>query len=82
MAENANVANYHHGDMPINEHAQTYHGVMGLFKWGALGVADLMILLIMWFCTPAGFFPALIVAVIILVAGVVGLRGSKTAASH
>ena len=82
MAEHANVANYHHGDMPINEHAQTYHGVMGLFKWGALGVADLMIQLVVWFCTPAGFLPALIISIIVLVAGMVGLRGAKKAPAH
>src|SRR5579875_4079466 len=49
MAEHAaSSAEYHHGDMPIVEHAETYSGVMGMFKWGALAVADLLILLTLW----------------------------------
>jgi hypothetical protein len=81
MAEQTSAV-YHRGDMPVAEHASTYKGVMGLFKWGALGAADLLILLVMAFCTPAGFFPALVVAVIVLIAGIVGLRGSKAPAAH
>ncbi len=78
MAENADIA-HAHGHMPIKDHSQTYHGVMGLFKWGALGVADLMILLVMAFCTPAGFFPALVVAGVILAVGVFALRARPPA---
>jgi len=80
MAEHVSSAPYHHGEMPVQFHATTYRDVMGLFKWGALGTADLLILLVMWFCTPAGFFPALVIAAIVLVAGLVGLRGKKTPA--
>jgi hypothetical protein len=80
MAEQAHAVTHHHGHMPVEAQASTYHGVMDLFKWGALGTADLLILLIMWFCTAAGFVPAFIVAAIILVAGIFGLRGGKAAA--
>lgn len=80
MAEQANAVAHHHGDMPIQAQASTYKSVMELFKWGALGTADLMILLVMWFCTPAGFLPAIIVAIIVLALGIFGLRTSKTAA--
>ena len=76
MAEHA-VANYNHGQMPIEEHAATFRGVIALFKWCSLIAADLLVLLIMWFCTPAGFFPAFIVAAIILVAGVFYLTARK-----
>ncbi len=82
MANTAEPADYHRGDMPVAVHTTTYRGVMGLFKWGALGTADLLILLVMWFCTPAGFFPALVVAMIVLIAGIVGLKRRKSAASH
>lgn len=79
MAEHAQSADYHHGDMPVGAQSNTYKGVMGLFKWGALGCADLLILLVLWFCTPAGFFPGLVVSFIVLIAGLVGLR-KKTGA--
>ncbi len=81
MADNTHaVAEHHHGDMPIKAQATTYHGVMGLFKWGSLVLAALLILLVFWFCTPAGFWPGLVVAAIVLIAGVAGLKGKKTAA--
>ena len=78
MAEQA--VTHHHGDMPVQAQASTYHGVMGLFKWGALGVAALLVLLTMCFCTKAGFVPAVVVAAIMVILGVVFLRGGKTAA--
>ena len=81
MAEHAHAASHNHGQMPIEEHAATYRGVMSLFKWCSLGTADLLILLIMWFCTPAGFVPAFVVAALILAAGVFYLTMRKPA-SH
>ncbi len=72
-------ASYHHGDMPVVEHTETYVSVMGLFKWGALGVADLLILLTFWFCTPAGFMTGLVVAVLVAIVGVVALRSKPSA---
>lgn len=79
MAEHADVAAYRHGAMPIKDHTDTYRGAMGLFKWGALGVADLLILLTFWFCTPAGFFTGAVVSVIVLGLGIVGLKSRKSA---
>jgi len=78
MAEQA--LDHHHGDMPIQAQASTYHGVMDLFKWGALGVGDLLIFLTFAFCTKAGFFPAIIIAIVLLVVGVVVLKAGKAAA--
>jgi predicted membrane channel-forming protein YqfA (hemolysin III family) len=78
MAEHADSVTHQHGQMPIRDHAMTYTGVMGLFKWGALGVADLLIFLTFWFCTPAGFFAALVVSGIVLLAGVAFLGRKKT----
>ena len=74
MAEHAAPAPYHHGDMPVVEHAETYLSIMGLFKWCALGVADLLILLTLWFCTPAGFIPGAVIVAIVTVVGIVALR--------
>jgi xanthine/uracil/vitamin C permease (AzgA family) len=78
MAEQA--VTHHHGDMPVQAQASTYHGVMDLFKWGALAVAALLVLLTLWFCTPAGFVPGLVVAAILVILGVVFLRGGKSGA--
>lgn len=77
----AETAAHEHGQMNVAEHTATFRSVMGLFKWGSLWTAALLILLTMWFCTPAGFFPALVVTVIVLVIGGVFLR-SKPAAAH
>jgi hypothetical protein len=78
MAEHGGAGADHHGDMPIKDHASTYHRVMGLFKWVALGVAALVALLIFWFCTPAGPGTGFVVAVVMVVAGVFALRDRKT----
>lgn len=80
-AHDSSHAEYHPGDMPIEEQKATFTGVVGMFKWGSLFTAAALILLTMWFCTPAGFFPALVVAVIVLVLGVVFLR-TKPEAEH
>ncbi len=78
MAEHA--VTHHHGDMPVQAQSSTYSGVMGLFKWVSLALAAFLTLLVFWFCTPAGFFPGAVVAVIMLIVGFVFLRGGKTAA--
>jgi hypothetical protein len=77
MAEPAQSADHRHGHMPVKAQAETYGEVMALFKWCALGVADLIIVTTLWFCTPAGFAPALIVGIIVAGLGVVALRGGK-----
>ncbi len=69
------------GEMPIAEQASTFHSVVGLFKWGALTVACALVLLVFWFCTPAGFLPGFAVAMIMAVLGGVFLR-AKPAAAH
>jgi hypothetical protein len=71
---------YTPGEMPIADQQATFTGVMGLFKWGSLAIAVSLILLTMWFCTPAGFLPALVVSLIVLILGVVFLRAKPQAA--
>jgi hypothetical protein len=81
MAEHAHdLGDHQHGHMPSQEQFTTYRDVMGLFKWGALAVADLIIVMTLWFCTAAGFLPAVIVGVIVAALGVVALRGIKVGA--
>jgi thiamine transporter ThiT len=72
MAEAAHE--YHTGDMDISEQVSTFHLVGGMLKWGSLGVAILVTMLVLWFCTKAGFFAGLITGIIILVLGIFFLR--------
>jgi hypothetical protein len=74
-------ADYTPGEMPIAEQAATFTGVVGMFKWGSLAVAASLVMLVLWFCTPAGFIPGVVVALIMVVLGVVFLR-SKPGAHH
>ena len=65
MATHETPSTYSSGDQDIAEHEATFGAVMGLTKWGSLAVASFLILLVFWFCTPAGFLTGLIVAVIV-----------------
>ena len=73
-------AEYHHGDMDISEQAATYGGFMVLTTWGSLAIAALLILLVLWFCTPAGFLTGLGVSLAMTVIGIVVLREKPDAA--
>lgn len=76
----ADHSDYQPGSMEIEEHKATFHGVMGMFKWGSLVTAAALAFLTMLFCTAAGFAPAAVVAVVILVVGVIFLRQKKSPA--
>jgi hypothetical protein len=65
---------YHRGEMDIHEQAATFDFVMKLTKWGSLAVAALVLFLVLWFCTAAGFLGAAIAAAVVIAAGVVFLR--------
>jgi hypothetical protein len=80
-APDSHASDHVPGEMPIVEHTTTFLSVMGLFKWGSLALAAFLTLLIFWFCTPAGFLPGFIVAVIMVIAGIFFLR-EKPAAGH
>jgi hypothetical protein len=64
MAEHA--SDYVHGEMPVDEHDRTFHGFIKLTKWGSLYLASALLLLTLWFCTPAGFFAGLIGAIVMI----------------
>lgn len=73
------ASEYHRGEMDISEQNSTYIAVMGLTKWGSLALAVALLMLTVWFCTPAGFFGGLIPGVILLAAGIFFLREKKGA---
>ena len=74
------ASDYHRGDQNITEQQATFHLVMGATKWGSLALAAMLVLLVFWFCTPAGFGPGFIAAAILLVAGIFFLREKKSVA--
>jgi len=75
------ASEYHRGEMDISEQTATFALFNGMTKWGSVALAALLSLLVLWFCTPAGFIPGAIVAVLIVVLGVTLLR-DKPEASH
>lgn len=76
------ASEYHRGDMEISEQVSTFHLFNALTKWGSLYLTAFLTLLVLWFCTPAGFLAGFITAVVIAVAGTVLLREKKTDAAH
>jgi hypothetical protein len=75
------ASNYHRGDQDIHEQVETFHLVMNITKWGSLTLASLLLLLVLWFCTPAGFVSGLISGGVVAVIGFMVLR-SKPDAGH
>jgi uncharacterized membrane protein YjjP (DUF1212 family) len=69
------ASQYHRGDMDIHEQVKTYEFVMSLTKWGALAIAVSILFATLWFCTGAGFFGALVTAIVVVIVGVLVLRG-------
>ena len=74
------ASDYHRGEMDIQEQVATFHLFNGMTKWGSLAVAALVLLLALWFCTPAGFGGGFIAAAILVVVGVVLLREKRQVA--
>ena len=75
------ASEYHRGDMDISEQVATFNLFNGMTKWGSLSLAALMVLLVVWFCTPAGFLAGFISAAVLTVLGVVFLR-EKPESAH
>jgi thiamine transporter ThiT len=71
------ASEYHRGEMDISEQTATYHAVMGMTKWGSLALAVALLMLTLWFCTPAGFLGGLIPGVVLAAAGIFFLREKK-----
>ena len=71
------ASDYHRGDMNIQEQVSTFHLVMGITKWGSVVLASLLLFLVLWFCTGAGFLAGFISGAIVLILGIVLLRERK-----
>jgi hypothetical protein len=69
---------YTRGEMIVEEHERTYSGFLKLTKWGSLYLAALLVFLVLWFCTGAGFLGGLISAVVLLVVGTLALSEKHT----
>jgi hypothetical protein len=67
--------------MDIQEQESTFQLVMGITKWGSLVLAALLLFLVLWFCTPAGFVSGFVSGAVLLGLGIVLLR-SKPEAAH
>ena len=71
------ASEYHRGEMDIAEQTATYHAVMGMTKWGSLALFTAILMLTLWFCTPAGFLGGLVPGVVLAAAGILLLREKK-----
>lgn len=74
------ASEYHRGEMDISEQVATYGVFMLLTKWGSLALAAALVMLVLWFCTPAGFLPGLVSGLVVTVIGVIVLREKPDAA--
>ena len=72
---------YHTGDQDIREQEATFGAFGKMVKWGCLAIAALLVMLVMWFCVPTGFFPALFAGIVLLAVGIFFLR-EKPGAGH
>ena len=71
---------YQRGSMTIEEQASTWKLVQGLFSWGSLSIASMLLFLVLWFRPGGSFFMGLICGVVVFAAGFVFLKsGSKSA---
>jgi hypothetical protein len=65
------------GSMDITEQVATFNIIMRLVKWVSLGIAALLLMLTVWFGVGAGFLPALLSGVGLMVAGYFMLRAKN-----
>jgi hypothetical protein len=72
MAEHA--SDFTPGQMDISQNVASFHIFALLTKWGSLAAAAILALLVLWFCTGAGFGGGLITAAIITAIGIAVLR--------
>jgi len=75
------ASEYHRGEMDISEQVATFNLFNGMTKWGSVALASLLSLLVLWFCTPAGFSGGFVTGAVVLVLGIVLLR-EKPGAGH
>jgi hypothetical protein len=71
------ASDYHRGEMDIAEQRSTYHLIMAYTKWGSLYLGAAILLLVVWFCTDAGFMSGLISAIVLIVIGTLVMREKR-----
>jgi hypothetical protein len=76
------ASEYHRGDMDISEQVATFNLFNNITKWGSLFTSAFLTWMVLWFCTPAGFFAGFITFVVLSALGVLVLREKKTATAH
>jgi len=76
------ASQYHRGDMDIHEQVSTFHLVMNITKWGSLVLAALILTLVLWFCTPAGFLSGAISGLVVFGLGTILLRSRSAPESE
>jgi hypothetical protein len=58
----------------ILNHAATYHRFMLGVKWVAIHLATVIVFLVLWFGTDAGFLAGLVGGALVFAAGVIAMR--------
>jgi|HubBroStandDraft_1064217.scaffolds.fasta_scaffold633201_2 hypothetical protein len=68
------VHDYHPGDQEIGEQVATFDAFGKMIKWGSLAIAVLLLMLVLWFCVPAGFFSGVGAGIALAAVGIFFLR--------
>lgn len=77
------ASDHQRGEMDITEQLSTFEFFNTMTKWGSLFIGTLLLFLVLWFCTGAGFGGAAITAAVVTALGVTLLREkSESAAAH
>ena len=71
---------HHPGSQEIGEQVATFDAFGKMIKWGSLAIAALLVMLVVWFCVPMGFWAGLFSAIVLTVVGVFFLREKPDAA--
>jgi len=74
------VHEHHAGSQEIGEQVATFDAFGKMIKWGSLAIAALVLMLVIWFCVPMGFFPGLFSAIALAAVGIFFLRETPDAA--
>ena len=73
---------YEHGQMDTRQQELTFHSFIMLTKWGSLYLAAMLLFLVLWFATDAGFLGGLVATVIVIVVGTIVLREHGRPPAH
>ena len=79
MAEHG--SDYTRGEMDIEAHKASFHAFVLMSKWGSLTIASVLLMVVLWFCTGAGFLAGVVAAAVVAILGWLVLR-DKPAAAH